>query len=257
MVGDGGELTLDGDGVAHDLDVVDRPERGELRELVRWQQVTRHRERAGLVDRVLDRGRPAERCLVTGHRTGSADDTCGTVDGAAVERAQVVLEEVVGEQQAVAERVRVDDALLLGEVVQAVVDAADDPADQVLEQAVVRRRLTAIEELASGVEVVADRQRQVLLALGDRAVGQVERPKAGNSRDEVLGVLRQPVVAEVPQHGGVVAEDAEVVWRAVRIGRRALGVDVPDIRRDPVGLERRDVLVEVLRRAASRRRALG
>ncbi len=40
----------------------------------------------------------------------------------------------------------------------------------------------------------------------------------------------------------VVAEDAEVV-------RYALGVDVPDIGRDAVCLERGDVLVEVLRRA--------
>ena len=57
----------------------------------------------------------------------------------------------------------------------------------------------------------------------------------------VLGVLRQAVLAEVPDDHLVVAEHAEVV-------RDALRIDVPDVRCDAVGEERIDVLVEVLGR---------
>ena len=80
--------------------------------------------------------------------------------------AEVVLVEVVGQQQAVAEEVLGDDAVLVGRTVEPVVDAADRSA----EQAEVAGGLAGVDQLAALVEVVAHRHRQVLLALGDRQV---------------------------------------------------------------------------------------
>ena len=157
------------------------------------------------------------------------------VERHAAVRPEVVLREVVGQQQAVGGQVaaRRDHALLLGRAVEAVVDAAEPGADE----AVVADRLAGEHELAALVEEVAHGHRQVLLALGHRAVLVGPAEQFGQ---EVLGILRQAVVAVVPDDGGVVAEDAEVV-------RNASGVDVPDVGRDPVRLQRGDVLVDVLR----------
>ena len=105
-------------------------------------------------------------------------------------------------------------------------------------EAVVAGRLAGEHELAALVEEVAHGDREVLLPLGHRGV--LELALADEVDLEVLRVLRQAVVAVVPDDGGVVAEDAEVV-------RHALGVDVPHVRRDPARLQRGDVLVDVLR----------
>ena len=117
------------------------------------------------------------------------------------------------------------------------------PAEQLVEQAGVAGRLAGVDELAAAVEVVAHgdasgtagARRPSCPGAGRRA------PKYGRLGDDVLLVLGQPVVAEVPEDGRVVAEHAEVV-------RHALGVDVPDVGLDAVGLQRRHVLVDVLRR---------
>ena len=82
------------------------------------------------------------------------------------EGAQVVLLEVVGQQQAVAEEVLGDGAVLLGGAVEAVVDAAERTA----ELAVVAGGLAGVQQLPALVEVVAHGHGQVLLALGHRQV---------------------------------------------------------------------------------------
>ncbi len=95
-----------------------------------------------------------------------------------------------------------------------------------------------LDELAALVEVVAQRHRQVLLALGDGDVGHgSEQERVGEG---VLRVLHQPVVARLPHHGVEVAQHAERM-------RDTLGVDVPRGVADAVGVEGGGVLVGVLR----------
>ena len=123
----------------------------------------------------------------------------GRTNGARCARTEVVLGEVVGQQQAVGQEVAGDDAVLLGRPVEPVEDAAERPA----EQALVLRVLAGLDELAALVEVVAQRHRQVLLALGDGDVGDgAEQERVGEG---VLRVLHQPVVARLPHHGVEVA----------------------------------------------------
>lgn len=135
-----------------------------------------------------------------------------------------------------------DAVVLLRCAVEAVVDAADRPA----EQAEVARRLAGVDELAALVE--AHGERQVPLALGDREVGQ--RAEQVGVGDLVLGILGQAVVTHLPHHGVEVAEHAEVV-------RHALGVDVEGGVADAVGVEGGGVGVRVLgRRGAGRVRGV-
>ena len=106
--------------------------------------------------RVVDGRRAAERSLVVVHRTRRADDARGLLERLVVERAEVVLGEVVGEQQAIALQVVRDDALLCGEIVEAVVEPPNDSTEDVVEQTVHLRRLAGVDELAASIEVVAD-----------------------------------------------------------------------------------------------------
>ncbi len=130
------------------------------------------------------------------------------------EGTEVVLREVVGQQQAVAEEVLRDDAVLLGGAVEAVVDAADGGP----EHAGVLRGLARVHELAALVEEVAHGHGQVLLPLGHgQVLDLAEQVGVG---EEVLLVLGEAVVALLPHDGAEVAEDAE------RVGH-ALGVRVP------------------------------
>ena len=155
-------------------------------------------------------------------------------------RTEVVLGEVVGQQQAVGQEVAGDDAVLIGRSGEPVVDPAERPP----EQAEVLRVLPGLDELAALVEVVAQRDRQVLLALGDGDVGHgAEQERVG---DGVLGVLHQPVVTRLPH------DDVEVAEHAERM-RDTLGVDVPGGVADAVGVEGGGVLVGVLRRGRARR----
>ena len=147
-------------------------------------------------------------------RTGP-DERRRILGGRARERAEVVLVEVVGQQQAVADG-RSDDAVLGGGAVEAVVDAADRAA----EGAEVAGGLAGVHQLAALVEVVADRDRQVLLTFGHGGVLEQVPAEVG---ELVLRVLGQPVLTEVPDHGPEVAEHAEVV-------RHALLGHVPDRR---------------------------
>jgi hypothetical protein len=187
-------------------------------------------ERPGLVDRVARRARQL-RARAADRRARPVEELrrCARPRG---ERAHVVLGEVVGEQQAVAEEVARHHAVLLRRAVQAVIDAADRRP----QLAVVPRRLTGERERAAAVEVVADRDRQVLLALGDGRV--LQRPERERVGEDVLGVLGQPVAAEVPDDAGEVAEHPEVV-------RHALGRHVPHVGADAGGHERVDVLLRV------------
>ena len=165
------DVALDGDERPADVGVVGDPEaRRELRELLGRQDVAERDERSGLVDRVVDGRRTAELGRRTGRRSARADDPTGA-DRHARRDAQVVLREVVGEQEAVAEEVGRDDAVLLGRAVQAVVDATE----RVAELPVVAGGLAGVDELAALVEEVAHRHRQVLLAFGDRQIGAAAR----------------------------------------------------------------------------------
>ena len=238
MLGRHSDLSLDGIDRACHPEVLVHLARGELWELVGRQDRARQAEPAGLVDRVVDRCRATEVGRVTGHRTGCALDAGGG-EGSAAVRPEVVLGEVVGEQQAVAERIEIDEARLIRGAVEAVIDAGQRAAEQVVEQPVVRGGLAGMDQLAALVQVVADCDREVLLTFGDGAVGQVE-PEQWKLGQLVLRILSEPVVAEIPEHGVVVAEHSEVVWDA-------LSVDVPSVRGDAVGGKCVDVFVDVLR----------
>src|SRR5690606_11201457 len=80
--------------------------------------------------------------------------------------------------------------------------------------------------------------RAVLRALGHGEVGQLLEGRVGG---QVRGVHRDAVVAEVPDEGVVVGQDAEVVGHAV-------GVDVPDLGRVAGVRQRLHVQVGVLGR---------
>ena len=95
-----------------------------------------------------------------------------------------------------------------------------------------------MDQLSALVEEVAHGHRQVLLALGHRHV--LQRPERALD-DFVLGVLGQPVVAEVPDDRVVVTENAQIVGHA-------LGVDVPQVGVVAGGLDCRQVFIRVLRR---------
>ena len=82
----------------------------------------------------------------------------------------------------------------VGGAVQPVVDAADRAAEQSRSSRRSHRCATSLPPL---VEVVADRHGQVLLPLGDRGVGHLLAADLG---ELVLRILREPVVAEVPDH---------------------------------------------------------
>ena len=136
--------------------------------------------------------------------------------GCAVVGAEVVLRKSSASSRQSPKKSVGHDAVAVGCAVEAVVDAAE----VLPRMAVVRGGLAGVDELAALVEEVADRHRQVLLALGDREVRAGRRTTSRSTRPRVLG---QAVVAEVPDDGLVVAEHAEVV-------RHALGVDVPEVR---------------------------
>ena len=104
------------------------------------------------------------------------------------------------------------------------------------------RGLGGVDQLAALVEEVAHGHRQVLLALGDRDVGQVAERRRG---EEVLPVLGDAVVAHVPDDRLVVAEHAEVV-------RDALGVRVPQVGAVAGRADRVQVRLAVLQAAAGR-----
>ncbi|WP_372506679.1 hypothetical protein [Actinomadura madurae] len=112
---------------------------------------------------------------------------------------------------------------------QPVVDAA---AVQPADRTVVAGRLTGVEQLPALVQVRPDRQDQVLRPVGDLRVGRV--PEEGLHR--IVGrVLGQAVVAELPDDGLEVLQDAEIV-------RDAVLVDVPDERPVLGGLDEVGVL---------------
>ena len=115
-----------------------------------------------------------------------------------------------------------DDAVLLRRAVEPVVDAAERPA----EEALVLGGLAGLDQLAALVEEIAHGEGEVLLALGHGEVR--ERPEQERVGEQVLGILREAVVAALPHDGVEVAEHAE------RVGH-ALGVDVPGGVRDAVG----------------------
>ena len=216
---------------------------GELREVLGWEHVAGEGERPGLVERIGVNGGPTELGCHSVERA-AAVDAGGTHERGALARTEVVLGEVVGQQQAVGQEVAGDGAVLFRRPGEPVEDAAERPA----EQAVVLRALARLDELAAFVEVVAQRQRQVLLALGDGDVGDgAEQERVG---ERVLRVLHQPVVARLPHHGVEVAEHAERV-------RDTLGVHVPGGMGDVVGVEGGGVLVDVLRPRRARRGTWG
>ena len=73
--------------------------------------------------------------------------------------------------------------------------------------------VTGQQQLPGLVQEVTDGERQELLAFGDRLVGDLVAADGGQL---VLRILGEPVVAQVPHHGVVMAEHTEVMRDALQ-----------------------------------------